>query len=352
MTDIVLVEIVYAAFVIFLEVPSGALSDRWSRKYVLVFNVVFFMLNTFLWAIADNLNVFILGTLAASIHMALRSGTDTSFLYDTLQQLNKENDYERTYGNIVFYENLFAVLAGISGAMIADHFGLVVPFWITLGFSFIALLIALSFTEPKIHRTTGELKYWEHIREVGRYIWRHPFVLHIIVLSIMLGTTLGLLDEYGQLYFTAVGLPIFILGYLAAIGNGIEALGGKFAYKLSRFSRKNIFTVSILISAIGFLLVGLTKSWISIPFVFLPYFAYYLISPLLLSDLHKELPSGQRATGESFVSLADSLFLIPVALGFAFLADHISIFTAYTAVGLLVVIYLVLFLSFSYRKLK
>jgi len=351
-TDIVLVEIIFAVFVIFLEVPSGALSDRWSRKYVLALNVVFFMLNTFLWAIAHNVSVFILGALAASIHMALRPGTDTSFLYDTLKQLNKENDYEKTYGNIIFYENLLAILAGIVGAMIADHFGLVVPFWMTLGFSLIAVLLALSFTEPKIHRTTGEMKYWEHIGETGKYLWRHPFVLHLIILSVVLGATLGLIDEYGQLYFVKIGIPIFVLGYLAAVGNGIEALAGKFSYHLRRFSRKKVFALSIFVSSVGFLVVGATKSWIGIPFAFLPWIAYYFISPLLLSDLHKELPSGQRATGESFMSLAREAFLIPVALGFSFLADHISIFVAYTAIGIVVALYFVIFLFASYRKIS
>lgn len=350
--EIILVEIVYAVVVIFLEVPSGALSDRWSRKYVLVLNVAFFMLNTFLWAIADNLSIFILGTLAASVHMALFSGTNTSFLYDTLKQLKAESSYEKTYGNVVFYENILAIIAGISGAMIADYFGLVVPFWITLVFSFMAILVALSFEEPKIHRTTGELKYWEHIRKVGHYIFKHRFIVHMIVLSIIMGTTIGLLDEYGQLYFVAAGVPVFFLGYISAIGNGVEALGGKFAYVLSKFKRRNVFGVSILLSVIGFIFVGLTETWVGILFVFLTYIAFYSISPLLTNDLHKELPSGQRATGESFVSLSKNFFLIPIALGFSFVADEVSIFSAYLSIGLFVLIYLIFFLLFSYRKFE
>src|SRR3972149_2945328 len=71
-TDMVLVEISYAVVRLLLEVPSGALADRWSRKYVLALNMVFFMVNTFLWVMAHDINLFILGSVAASIHMALR----------------------------------------------------------------------------------------------------------------------------------------------------------------------------------------------------------------------------------------------------------------------------------------
>lgn len=350
-TEIVLVEIVYSAFVLFLEVPSGALSDRWSRKYVLALNAVFFMLNTFLWVIAHDVSLFLLGSMAASIHMAFRSGTDTSFLYDTLKQLNREGDYEKVYGKNLFYENSLAIVAGIAGGLIADYAGLEVPFWITLGFTFIAVLIALSFKEPDIHRTTGEMAYWEHIRETGKYVWQHPFIFHLIMISVVLGATLGLMDEYGQLYFVKIGLPVLVLGYLAAVGSGIEALAGRYAYVLSRFSRRNVFALAILISAIGFFVVGFTQSWIGVIFSFLPWIAFYFIHPLLTSDLHKELPSGQRATGESFANLTSEAFLIPVAFGFGFLADKISIFTAYTAIGVVVSIYFLVFLLFSYRKI-
>src|SRR3989338_947221 len=75
-TDMVLVEISYAVVRLLLEVPSGALADRWSRKYVLALNMVFFMGTTFLWAVAPNLSLFIVGSLLASVHSALASGTD------------------------------------------------------------------------------------------------------------------------------------------------------------------------------------------------------------------------------------------------------------------------------------
>src|SRR3990170_3794123 len=117
-TDMVLVEISYTIVRLVLEVPSGALADRWSRKYVLALNMVFFMGNTFLWAIAPRLGLFIVGSLLASVHSSLQSGTDTSFLYDTLKQLNKSDAYTKTLGNTTFWANLLAIIAGIAGGML------------------------------------------------------------------------------------------------------------------------------------------------------------------------------------------------------------------------------------------
>jgi len=345
----VIVEISYLVARLILEVPSGALADRWSRKYALALNMVFFMVNTFLWAIAPNLSVFILGDLIAAIHSALKYGTDTSFLYDTLKQLGKTDTYTKTQGNVIFWESLLSIIAGIIGGMIADAFGVVVPFWVTLPFSFAAMIVALTFTEPQIHRTTGEMGFWKHIVETGKYLWKRPYLISLMVFSVIMGISLRPIDEYGQLYFIGVGVPVLALGYLSAAGLGMEALCGKFAYRLSRLSRKKVFAVAVATSAAGFIIVGLTKSWYGVPFAFFPLLAFYSTHPLVMTDLHNELPSGQRATGTSFLSLLHSLVAIPVAFGFGKIADNVSIASAYLVVGTVVAIYFVVFL-FSYRN--
>ena len=351
-SDIVLVEIVYAVLAILLEVPSGAISDRWSRKYVLALNMVFFMLNTLLWVLAQNIRLFLLGSVAASVHMALRSGTDTSFLYDTLKQINNEQSFSKVLGNTIFWENICAIVAGITGGMIADFIGLEVPFWITLGFSFIAVLIALSFTEPRIHRTTGEMTYWKHIAETGKYLVNHQSILHLITFAVILGATIILMEEYSQLYFVRVGVPILALGYLVAVGSGIMAITGKFAYRLGRFKRGPIFALAIIISITGFVIVGLTRTWYGVPFTFLPWIAYFSVYPLILNDFHKELPSGQRATAESFMNMLRGLVFIPIGLGFSNIADRISIFFAFMAVGFVLAAYLVFYLVLSHRRIS
>lgn len=350
-TDLVLVEIVYVVFVVLLEVPSGALADRWSRKKVLALNMAFFILNTFLWVVGYNVTIFILGAIAGSIHSALHSGTETSLLYDTLTQLKKEKIYEKVLGNILFWNNGGAIVAGIFGSMLADYFGLVVPFWLTLITSLVALLIYLSLKDPIIHKTTGEINYWKHIAQTFHFLRKHPTLYHIIILSALLGATLGIMGEYMQLYFVGIGVPIFFLGYLNAAGNAIEGIGGKFAYLLSRFQRKNIYLILVLISATGFLFTGYFNSPIGIIFVFFPFVAQYFSVPPISTDLHKEFDSSHRATSESFANLFRMAIAIPLLLLFGYLADTASLFIAYSIIGMILAFYFVYFLTSSYRKI-
>ncbi len=351
-TQIVTVEIAFALTAIVFEVPSGVLADKWERRKVLALNLLFFSLNTLLWAIGHSFIVFLAGGIFAGVHVALLSGTFTSLVYDTLKQIGKEGAFDRIWGGIASYEAGALVVASVLGSMIAARFGITIPFWLTLIFSAAAILIALTLEEPAIHRQSEETMYWEHIKTVFRYLWKHPTLYHLIALMTMLVGTLSLMDEYAQIYFVKVGIPLFYLGYLTAFGSGIESIGSRISYLLSRFRRRNVYAFSILLSASGFLLTGYLNSIAGAIFPFLSIFAIYSVVPVMLSDLHKELPSTHRATGESFASFAQQIFYVPVALGFGFLADHLSISVAFIGVGLLLVIYFLVYVLRSYRLMR
>jgi len=235
--------------------------------------------------------------------------------------------------------------------MVAGYFGITISFWITLAISFIALLFTLSLEEPDIHRTTGEVKYWSHINNAIKFLWKRPALYHLIFLTVILTLSLRIIDEYAQLYFFSVGASLFALGYLSAIAGGIESICAKFAHRLNKYKRRNIYLISLIINFVGFILIGYFHSKIGIVFVYLPIIATWIVGPLFNMDLHKELPSSHRSTGESLVSLLRTLIYIPVALMFSYLADSISIFSGFTAVGIFTGIYLLIFILFSYKKI-
>src|SRR3990172_5191398 len=140
-TQIVTVEIAFTLTAIALEVPSGALADRWERRKVLALNLVFFMLNTLFWAIGHSFNMFLIGGIFAGVHVALASGTFTSLVYDTLKQIGNEESYDRIWGGIASYGAGSLLIASILGSMVADRFGITIPLWLTLIFSAAAISI-------------------------------------------------------------------------------------------------------------------------------------------------------------------------------------------------------------------
>jgi hypothetical protein len=198
--------------------------------------------------------------------------------------------------------------------MLVAAFGLEMPFWLTLIFSAAAVIVALTLEEPRFHRPSEELGYWEHIADTARFLSGRKAILHLVLLWVLLQATFIIADEYAQLYYAAIGLPIVFFGLLGTAGNFLEGMGGWAGERLARLSRGKLYPTLVLFSALGFALsAGLRGAW-GIPFIFLSMAAFYLAIPLLLGDLHRQLPSAQRATGESFVNLLSRLAFIPLAL--------------------------------------
>ena len=350
LTQMVWLEVAYAIGVVLLEVPTGAIADRWSRKYALALNVAFAMVSTAMIAVAPGFGIFLAASLVASVHSAFESGTLTSLMYDRLLELGRPEQYERSLGKYLFYENASAVIAGILGGMIAAHYNLVRPFWLTLGAQGVSLGAALCLDEPAIHRTKSDTGYWTHIRETFVAIRARPQLQPVIMTTVVLLVCLKLTDEFMQLYFVAVGIPVFFLGYVNAAGNGIEAAGGRLGYLFRRIPRPLLYRVVCLVGGAGLLLAGYLRSTGGIVFVFAPFAAYYFVAPVLSADLHKHLDSSRRATGESFVSLARMLVLAPGGLIFSSFAERTSLFSAYEALGIVVLAWS--FATLGWRRLR
>ncbi len=350
-SEIVLVEVIYALTILVLEVPTGALADRWSRKYVLAFNIVFFMLNTLIWLYAHDFRAFVIGVLMGSVHAALSSGTYNSLLYDTLKELGQEQSAPKALSYKAYYSGIAAVLTGISGGFIANFLGIEATFWLTLVPSSIGLILCLSLIEPNIHRTTGEFTYWQHIREAASYMRRHPTLYHTVALMVVITISYHLIDQYAQLYFYELGSTLLLLGVIGGSFYLLQAIGARLATPLIKLKHRNLYLLVFLVSIVSYVGMNFVTSKFGMLIALLPLLAFFIANPLLDADLHRKLPAHFRATGESYASLLTSLVFVPVGLAFGWFADHQSLTTAYLYLGVALLIYVIVYLTVSYRKI-
>ena len=87
--QMVYLEIIYAAIVLGLELPSGAFADRWSRKNIVIICSIFYFFEFFVLIFAYDFSIFVLSILCAAVGGALASGTINSMFYDSLKMLGK-----------------------------------------------------------------------------------------------------------------------------------------------------------------------------------------------------------------------------------------------------------------------
>jgi MFS family permease len=92
----------YAAFVPIVEIPSGILADRWSRRGVLVVASTALALCALVGGLSHDVPTYILAALVLGVHFAMYSGTMDSVIYDTvLEETGSSGAFERRRRDLV-----------------------------------------------------------------------------------------------------------------------------------------------------------------------------------------------------------------------------------------------------------
>ena len=93
----------YAAVVPLLEVPSGILADRWSRRGVVLLAQAALIVSVVIGGLSPNVGMYIVAALFLGVFFAMQSGTFESIAYDTvLEETGDSTMFERTIGRIRF----------------------------------------------------------------------------------------------------------------------------------------------------------------------------------------------------------------------------------------------------------
>ncbi|MDN5860515.1 MAG: MFS transporter, partial [Pseudonocardia sp.] len=110
----------YAAVVPLLEVPSGILADRWSRRGVLVVAGAALALSALVGGLSHDVPTYVLSALALGVFFAMSSGTIEAIVYDTvLEETGDSAEFERQMGRIRMVCSLALVTSALAGGLLA-----------------------------------------------------------------------------------------------------------------------------------------------------------------------------------------------------------------------------------------
>ena len=337
-----LLNAVWAAAIVLLEVPSGALADTLGRRNLLVATGVLMVIEIALLCFVPLGNagllfgVFLVNRVLSGAAEAAASGADEAIAYDTLKTEGNAGDWPRVLEKQMRMQSMAYIGAMSLGAAVydpalmqraADALGLKIqltqaltlrfPLYLTLVFAVMTLLTTLRMQEPPLSAPGCEpagpgpkpgLQAFKLTLQAGGWILQTPFALVIILAGLMFDNCLRMVITLGSQYYRLISLPEASFGL---IGSGLAVLGlviPRLAYHMvNRHTPAYNLAIMAVFSMLG--LIGLT--------FFIPVFGLVpvaLISAVMYLGrfyqshyLNRITASHQRATVLSFKGLSFNL---------------------------------------------
>lgn len=341
-TQISVIGVVWAVSAFLLEVPTGIIADRWSRKYMLVLSSLFAALGFLIFSLNSAFFPFAVATIFMAARFSFASGTANALLYDSLKTINRESEFEKVLGRSNFLGMLGVSLAGAIGSYLAAT-DIRLPYYLSGGVSLIAAAIATSFIEPKIHTSTQEAKLFDHIAHAIKDVINSQFIRFLPFYLIFMDIAITFLDEYDQLYLTAINFPLVFFGVWIALRRGLGGAGGflaeKFKGRFDDFGKLLVLLVMIL----ALVTISFGSSYLGLA-AFLLIFPIWGASEVLISgELHSQIESSKRATIESLTVFLNTFISAPIILLFGQVSDFYGIRGGYLFTAGLLFLYLPFF---------
>ncbi|MEO1474590.1 MAG: MFS transporter, partial [Pseudomonadota bacterium] len=178
----VLIYVFYDIATTVFEVPSGYLSDRVGRRLTLILSALAGLLSALMQATGSEFWVFALAQVALGLHIAFASGTDSSLLYESLDEEGRADEIEAHELKAWRVNFVALAISAVAGGAMALYDLRLTYFTSAAAFA-VCLLVVLRFSEPvKRRQEAGE---WARIGALSA-AFRKPVLLWLFGLSALM----------------------------------------------------------------------------------------------------------------------------------------------------------------------
>ena len=337
-----LLNVVWAATIVLLEVPSGALADVIGRKNLLVFAGILMVIEMGLLCVVPVgystllFTVLLINRVLSGTAEAAASGADEALAYDALKKegdiknwslvLEKQMRFQSiayigamTLGAAVYDPALMQKLANWMGleVILTQTDTLRFPIYLTLGMAVLTLITTLRMQESNNRpeecldlsgsgSSVGEA--FKLTFQAGKWILKTPFALVIIAFGFLFDHVIRMLLTLNSQYYREIQLPEASFGLIGSVMAIVGLVIPRLALYLtqSQTPAKNLMILSFF-TFLG--LMGMA--------FFFPYFGVVpamMLSAIIMMThffvshyLNRITPSHQRATTLSFKGLSFNL---------------------------------------------
>ncbi|MDQ8193145.1 hypothetical protein QEH59_01820 [Coraliomargarita sp. SDUM461004] len=325
---------IWAATIVLLEVPSGALADTIGRRNLLLLAGVCMLLEMAVLLVAPIdgggwlFAFFVLNRVLSGTAEAAASGADEALVYDSLKAAGLKDEWPRVLERVQRDTSLAFFFAMMIGAAVYDPrmVNAMLQFvgidWVVEPAQLVRLPVLLTFFSGvivfcmalRMRETPRDcalsvratlVQSWRQTGMAARWIWATPLPFGILLAAMVIDSVVRQFLTLASEYWNVIEWPIATYGL---IGSGMSLMG-LFVPRVARIlTERNTPVWNFLLTAgavfVGLLGLGLAiPLWGIIPAVFL-YASIQLTGFFVSRYLNEAAPSEQRATVLSFRGLS------------------------------------------------
>jgi MFS family permease len=303
LSQILLLQGIFAVAMVVMEYPSGQLSDRVGYRTTLTCASILAIVGWGVYTVATSFQGVLIAEILLGVSTSFISGTDSALLFESLKREGEEAAYSRCEGRSTFFGQTGEAAGALFAGVLYARYPLF-PFILQVGVWVLALLLTRGLTEPR----REQRHVVGHLQEAlasARYVFRENRFLRV---TILLSIVLGLSSFYPvwliQPYMRAVGVPLASFGPIWAGANLIVAVCAVLSHRVrTGLGDRKMILLLVLLVWVGYLGLGLvTGVW--------GFLCYYLLTamrglrgPLFLHLAQGQIPSANRAGMLSLQSL-------------------------------------------------
>jgi MFS family permease len=323
-----------------LEVPTGAVADRFGRCASLRLGLAAGALCTALYVSAPALPVFLVAEVVMALAYALMSGADEALLYDSLLAAGRAGEAKRAIARLESAKLLGIVLGALGGAALTASLPLRGIFALQAVPMALAVLVALALVEPPGGEAArAQPSLLRVAREGLGLVLGRPALRRIALDFVAIGALSFLVIWLYQPLLEAAGIPIARFGpvHVALSLGQIAVLQAADRLEDLLGSRARVLLLCALAAGLGWIGLGLVHvPWAVTTLVVVAASFGLARGPLLGASLHRHLPSERRATALSGVSMLRTLGVVLANAAAGLAAEH-SLHATALGVGVLLV---------------
>ncbi len=313
--DFFLIQGMSACAAFALEIPSGYLSDCFSRRKVIILGAAIYLFaNGWLysgygfWDIA-------FAEIMLGFAAALFSGTKEAYAYDLLKRMGREKDFLKENGSLSSYCQAASFIASILGGILYSYIGdsiLLVETFVAL-IALVCVLLLPELVEVKRKRKRGTSAFAD-IASVVKMSVKNPAIKWFIIFPAMFSAFTRIQLWSFQPTMEQTGIALSLFGIFVGFNQFMRLVFSKYADAI--FNRFATATLLKFICAMIFLVFVLIVVCVNIPlgpwtylmlmFIFLWPAIQKLCALIFSAFIHERIKSTERGTVISVSSMVSS----------------------------------------------